>query len=128
MPRSTWPSGLFAKERLRIDTPAKSTPANVAKVVAEIVSHFAEDIGDGPIGVTIPAVVTHGQTRSAANIDQSWIDAPAEKIFEDVLQRDIYLMNDADAAGVAEVALRRRQGPPRTGAGHDAGHRASAAR
>ncbi len=47
--------------------------------------------------------MTHGQTRSAANIDQSWIDAPAEKIFEDVLQRDIYLMNDADAAGVAEV-------------------------
>ena len=96
-------TGLFARDRLRIDTPAKSTPANVAKVVAEIVSHFAEDIGDGPIGVTIPAVVTHGQTRSAANIDSSWIDAPAEKVFEDVLQRDIYLMNDADAAGVAEV-------------------------
>ncbi len=96
-------TGLFAKDRLRIDTPAKSTPANVAKVVAEIVDHFGDDIGDGPIGVTIPAVVTHGQTRSAANIDQSWIDAPAEKIFEDVLQRDIYLMNDADAAGVAEV-------------------------
>jgi len=56
-------TGLFAKERLRIDTPEKSTPANVAKVVAEIVSNFAEDIGDGPIGVTIPAVVTHGQTR-----------------------------------------------------------------
>jgi polyphosphate glucokinase len=96
-------TGLFAKDRLRIDTPAKSTPANVAKVVAQIVEHFADDIGDGPIGVTIPAVVTHGQTRSAANIDRSWIDAPAEKVFEDVLQRDIYLMNDADAAGVAEV-------------------------
>jgi polyphosphate glucokinase len=96
-------TGLFAKDRLRIDTPATSTPANVAKVVAQIVEHFADDIGDGPIGVTIPAVVTHGQTRSAANIDRSWIDAPAEKVFEDVLQRDIYLMNDADAAGVAEV-------------------------
>jgi len=58
---------------------------------------------DGPIGVTIPAVVTHGQTRSAANIDKSWIDAEAEKIFEDHLGRDIYLVNDADAAGVAEV-------------------------
>src|SRR3954453_5492955 len=96
-------SGLFAKDRLRIDTPAKSTPQNVAKVVAEIVDHFSTEVGDGPIGVTIRAVVTHGQTRSAANIDQAWIDAPAEKIFEDVLQRDIYLVNDADAAGVAEV-------------------------
>jgi polyphosphate glucokinase len=95
--------GEFAAERLRIDTPKKSTPANVAKVVAEIVEHFKDTIGDGPIGITIPAVVTHGQTRSAANIDKSWIDCEAEKIFEDELGRDIFLMNDADAAGVAEV-------------------------
>jgi polyphosphate glucokinase len=96
-------TGEFATKRLRIDTPKKSTPENVAKVVAEIVANFAEQIGDGPIGVTIPAVVTHGQTRSAANIDKSWIDCEAEKVFEDVLGRDIYLVNDADAAGVAEV-------------------------
>ena len=57
-------------------------------------------------------MVTHGQTRSAANIDKSWIDAPAEKIFEDVLQRDIYLMNDADAAGVAEVHYGAAKGHP----------------
>ncbi|MDN5762453.1 MAG: ROK family protein [Microlunatus sp.] len=105
-------TGLFATERLRITTPKKSTPANVAEIVAEIVDHFAEQIGDGPIGVTIPAVVTHGQTRSAANIDKSWIDAPAEKIFEDVLQRDIYLMNDADAAGIAEVHYGAAKGHP----------------
>ncbi|WP_375429947.1 polyphosphate--glucose phosphotransferase [uncultured Friedmanniella sp.] len=97
-------TGDFTEKRLRIATPAESTPANVAKVVGDIVDHFADTIGkDGPIGVTIPAVVTHGQTRSAANIDKSWIDAEAEKIFEDHLGRDIYLVNDADAAGVAEV-------------------------
>ncbi len=96
-------TGEFASKRLRIVTPVPSTPANVAAVVAQIVDHFADRIGDGPIGITIPAVVTHGQTRSAANIDKSWIDCQAEKIFEDVLGRDIYLMNDADAAGVAEV-------------------------
>lgn len=96
-------TGLLTTERLRIETPAKSTPWNVAAVVKEIVEHFADNIGDGPIGVTIPAVVTHGQTRSAANIDKSWIDAPAEKTFERVLNRDIYLINDADAAGVAEA-------------------------
>ncbi len=95
--------GDFSEERLRIPTPEKSTPKNVAKVVADIVEHFKKQIGDGPIGVTIPAVVTHGRTRSAANIDKSWIDADAEKIFEDVLGRNITLVNDADAAGVAEV-------------------------
>ena len=97
-------TGEFTAKRLRIPTPEKSTPKNVAAVVGQIVEHFGESIGqDGPIGVTIPAVVTHGQTRSAANIDKSWIDAEAEKIFEDHLGRDIYLVNDADAAGVAEV-------------------------
>lgn len=96
--------GDFAAERLRIDTPAKSTPKNVAKVVAEIVDHFDDQIAaDSPIGITIPAVVTHGRTRSAANIDKSWIDCEAEKVFEDALQRDVLLVNDADAAGMCEV-------------------------
>lgn len=105
--------GEFATERLRIDTPKKSTPKNVAKVVAEIVDHFKGEIAeDGPIGVTIPSVVTHGITRSAANIDKSWIDCEAEKIFEDELGRDIYLVNDADAAGVAEVHYGAAKGHP----------------
>ena len=96
-------AGDFASERVRIGTPAESTPANVADVVAEVAAQFADQMGDGPIGVTIPAVVTHGVTRSAANIDKSWIDAPAEQIFEDRLGCDVVLVNDADAAGVAEV-------------------------
>ena len=105
-------TGLMITERLRIETPRKSTPKNVAAVVAEIVKHFADQIGDGPIGITIPAVVTHGQTRSAANIDKSWIDCPAEKIFEETLGRDIYLVNDADAAGIAEVHYGAAKGHP----------------
>ncbi len=96
-------TGEFTSKRLRITTPQQSTPKNVAAVVGEIVENFAAIIGDGPIGVTIPAVVTHGKTRSAANIDKSWIDAEAEKIFEDQLGREIMLVNDADAAGIAEV-------------------------
>lgn len=102
--------GEFAAERLRIDTPTASTPENIAKVVGEIVAEFADQIGDGPIGVTIPAVVTHGVTRSAANIDKSWIDHPAEKTFEDALGRDVVLVNDADAAGVAEVQFGAAKG------------------
>lgn len=95
--------GEFATDRLRIPTPRKSTPANVARVVAQIVDHFSGKLGDGPIGITIPAVVAHGLTRSAANIDKSWIDAPAQRIFADVIGRDPVLVNDADAAGVAEA-------------------------
>lgn len=96
-------AGDFATDRVRIPTPENSTPAILADVVAQIVAEFAGQMGDGPIGVTVPAVVTHGVTRSAANIHKSWIDAPAEQIFEDRLGRDVVLVNDADAAGVAEV-------------------------
>ena len=96
-------TGELTTDRLKIATPEQSTPQNVAKVVGQIVDHFSDQIGDGPLGVTIPAVVTHGRTRSAANIDKSWIDAEAEEIFEDHLGRDIMLVNDADAAGMAEV-------------------------
>ncbi len=95
--------GELATDRLRIPTPQPATPQAVAGVVKQIVDHFADQLGDGPIGITVPAIVSHGVTRSAANIDPSWVDAPAEKIFEDLLGRDITLANDADAAGVAEV-------------------------
>ena len=105
-------TGEFTSKRLRITTPNQSTPKNVAAVVGEIVESFAAIIGDGPIGVTIPAVVTHGKTRSAANIDKSWIDADAEKIFEDHLGREIMLVNDADAAGIAEVHYGAAAGHP----------------
>lgn len=105
-------TGDFTSKRLRITTPQKSTPKNVAEVVGEIVESFSQIIGDGPIGITIPAVVTHGKTRSAANIDKSWIDADAEKIFEDHLGREILLVNDADAAGIAEVHYGAAAGHP----------------
>lgn len=95
--------GEFVTDRIRIDTPQPATPEAVAAVVKQIVDQFASKLGDGPIGITVPAIVTHGVTRSAANIDPSWVDAPAEKIFEDLLGRDITLVNDADAAGVAET-------------------------
>ena len=95
--------GEFVGARLRIATPQPATPAAVAAVVKQIADHFAEELGDGPVGITVPAVVTHGYTRSAANIDPTWVDAPAGQIFAEVLGRPITLVNDADAAGVAEV-------------------------
>ncbi|MFV0407337.1 MAG: polyphosphate--glucose phosphotransferase [Propioniciclava sp.] len=95
--------GEFATNRLRIPTPQPATPEAVAAVVGEITDHFTDQLGEGPIGITVPAIVAHGVTRSAANIDASWIDAPAETIFSDQLGRPVTLVNDADAAGVAEV-------------------------
>ena len=116
-------AGDFATDRVRIPTPENSTPAALADVVAQIVTEFAGQMGDGPIGVTVPAVVTHGITRSAANIHKSWIDAPAEQIFEDRLGRDVVLVNDADAARRRRGPLRRGQGQQRTGDGHHVGYR-----
>lgn len=95
--------GGFATERLRIDTPAKSTPANVVKVVAEIVQHFADIIGDGPVGVTVPAPVRHGVVTMMANLDKKWVDLDVEKFMSDELGRPVTVVNDADAAGVAEA-------------------------
>jgi polyphosphate glucokinase len=95
--------GVFAQERLRLETPAESTPKSVAAVVKEIAEHFADDTGDSPIGVTVPAVVTHGVVRTAANIDQAWIGTDAEKMLSDELGRAVVVVNDADAAGVGEL-------------------------
>ena len=95
--------GAFASKRLRIDTPAVSTPQAVADVINQVVEHFEDVRGDSPIGVTIPGVVTHGVVRSAANIDKSWLDFDAEPMLEAKLGHDIVLVNDADAAGVAEI-------------------------
>lgn len=104
-------TGEFAADRLRIPTPKASTPDNVAEIVAELVDHFAEQLGpDAAIGITMPAIVRRGVTRSAANIDNAWIDYPAEELFEKVTGRDVFVVNDADAAGIAEVAFGAAQG------------------
>lgn len=96
-------TGEFAADRLRFDTPAGATPQDVADVIAKIVEHFADQIGDEPIGVTIPGVVQHGVVRTAANIDPSWIDTNAEQLIEARIGRKVSVVNDADAAGLAEV-------------------------
>ena len=95
--------GVFAEERLRLETPSRVHPEAVAAVVKEIAEHFADDTGDSPIGVTFPAVVTHGVVRTAANIDQAWIGTDAEKMLSDELGRAVVVVNDADAAGVGEL-------------------------
>ncbi|UIJ34232.1 polyphosphate--glucose phosphotransferase [Allobranchiibius sp. GilTou73] len=96
-------TGEFAADRLRIDTPKESTPDAVADVIEKIVDHFKDLVGEQPIGVTLPSVVTHGVVRSAANIDQSWIGTNVEELLQGRLGRPATVLNDADAAGVGEL-------------------------
>jgi polyphosphate glucokinase len=94
-------AGDFAAERVRIPTPARSTPQAVAEVMVDLVAHFPA--ATGPVGVTIPGVVRSGVVRSAANIDKSWIGTDADALLTERLGRDVHVVNDADAAGVAEL-------------------------
>ena len=103
--------GDFAEERVRIDTPQPATPDAVAEVFVQLLGRF--DDSDGPVGVTVPGVVKHGVVHSAANIDKHWIGEDADKLFTDATGRDVHVVNDADAAGLAEVrygAAKGRQG------------------
>lgn len=95
-------TGEFAADRLRIPTPQPATPAAVAEVVQQIVRSF--DLHRSvPIGVTFPAVVRHGVAQSAANVDESWIGTDIEKLLRAATGRQVLAVNDADAAGYAEV-------------------------
>jgi polyphosphate glucokinase len=94
-------SGDFMGERVRIETPRPSTPEAVADVFVELLDNFPDCTGS--VGVTVPAVVRRGVTSSAANIDRAWIGADADALFTEATGRDVHVVNDADAAGLAEV-------------------------
>lgn len=101
-------SGDLAEERVRIDTPHPATPDAVAATVAEVVRRSRSEAGcsldpDAPIGLTIPAVVRGGTVLTAANIDDSWIGIDAVELFHGALGAPVVVVNDADAAGVAEM-------------------------
>jgi polyphosphate glucokinase len=102
--------GQFAAERLRIPTPSPSTPGAVADVVADIVNSFGDESGSEAIGVTFPAVIQHGVARTAANVDQAWIDTDVDALFTARLGRRVHVVNDADAAGVAEARFGAARG------------------
>ena len=95
--------GVLAEERMRIPTPQPSTPDAVADAVAEIVEKFA---WTGPIGVTLPCVIKDGTAHTAANVDKRWVGTDAQSLFADRLGRprdEVVVLNDADAAGIAEM-------------------------
>ena len=96
--------GELTVDRHKIDTPQPSTPQAVGEVVRKIVEHFADEIPkDAPIGVTIPGVVQRGVVRFVGNIDQAWVDFDGDTHFEELVGRPLHLINDADAAALAEA-------------------------
>ncbi|HEY8217705.1 MAG TPA: ROK family protein [Acidimicrobiia bacterium] len=93
-------TGELIADRFRVLTPHPATPDAVAGVVAEVAKHFD---WNGPIGATFPAVVKDGVVQTAANVDQSWIGADAGALFSKATGAPVTVMNDADAAGMAEM-------------------------
>lgn len=100
-------NGRLAGDRRRVRTPQPATPEAVADVVAGLADEFVTELGPRlaatPVGITIPAVCQHGVARSAANIDPSWVDTDVDALFTARLGRPVHVVNDADAAGVAEA-------------------------
>src|SRR6478752_1792438 len=94
-------SGDFAAERERVRTPERSDPDSIAEIFVELLAKFPDCTG--AVGVTVPGVVRHGVVHSAANIDKAWIGTDADALFTKATGRDVHVVNDADAAGLAEV-------------------------
>jgi len=92
--------GVLVSERYRIRTPEPATPDAVADVVAELAAHFD---WKGPLGCTFPAVIKGGVAHTAANVDKAWIGTNAAQLFTDRSGCPSRVINDADAAGVAEM-------------------------
>jgi len=95
-------TGELLAERFRLDTPQPSVPDAVAAVVAKIVEHFDYH---GPLGCTFPAIVKGGVTLSAANVDEAWIGCHAADLFSGATGQSVVVVNDADAAGIGEMAV-----------------------
>ncbi|WP_067501635.1 polyphosphate--glucose phosphotransferase [Actinoplanes sp. TFC3] len=95
-------NGELLAERFRVPTPQPSDVSSVVKAVAQVAATFD---GYDRVGVTFPGVVIDGVTKTAANVDKSWLDAPAAQLFTERLGKPVSVLNDAVAAGVAEIAF-----------------------
>jgi polyphosphate glucokinase len=94
--------GTLIGERIRVETPDGATPEQVVAKVLEIIQQI-EGAKGLAIGICFPAIVKDGKTLSAANVSDSWIGLQADRLFEKTLGQKVVLLNDADAAGVAEI-------------------------
>ena len=93
-------TGKLTAERVKLATPRPAEPDAVADVVRQLVREFS---WTGPAGITFPGVVTDGTTRTAANLDKAWIGLNAQELFGQATGLPMTVLNDADAAGLAEM-------------------------
>ncbi len=91
--------GVLLSERHRIPTPKPATPEAVASVFKQLVDHFN---WKGNIGAGFPAIIQNGVAKTATNVDDGWIDTDAAKLFSEICGQKVVVLNDADAAGLAE--------------------------
>ncbi len=102
-------TGTLVADRHKILTPQPATPEAVAAVVADLVAHFD---WQGPIGCTFPAVVRRGVVETAANVDPTWIGIDGQNLLAAATGCPVTLLNDADAAGIAEASFGAAKGRP----------------
>lgn len=96
-------TGELVTDRVKLPTPEGGSPDDIVTTVVALIKKIG-GLDDGvPVGVCFPAIVRNGRTMSAANVSKKWIGLEAEALFEKALGRDIHFVNDADAAGYAEV-------------------------
>ncbi len=99
--------GSLTHDRLRVDTPQPATPEAMAEALVGLIEGIAHE---GPIGIGFPAVVRHGEVFSANNIDRSWIGRSVVEVFSEATGQPVVVVNDADAAAMAEAAFGAAQG------------------
>lgn len=104
-------TGKLLAERLRIKTPKGADPGPVADVVAEIARSFE---WKGPIGIGFPAPIKAGVTMMAANVSDDWVGLNADELFTKTTGCNCTMINDADAAGLAEMKFGAGKGQPGT--------------
>jgi polyphosphate glucokinase len=95
-------TGTLVAERHRIVTPDPATPEAVVATIGQIVTHFA---WKGPIGCGFPSVIKDGVVHTAANIDATWVGKPGQEMIQQETGCPVLLINDADAAGIAEMTF-----------------------
>jgi polyphosphate glucokinase len=93
-------TGELLSDRRRIETPQPASPEAIIAVISQIVEEFEYK---GPIGVGFPAIVLDGVVRSAANVDEGWVGFPGQERMAERTGCPVVLLNDADAAGTAEM-------------------------
>jgi len=110
-------TGELRSERLRVPTPVPSTPDKVSASIGRLVRRLAKATpvpADAPMGVGLPGVAIGGQLKTAANIDPAWVDYPIADKLSKSLKRRVEIVNDADAAGIAEMRFGVGAGKPGT--------------